>query len=152
MPDATAPLSDDPIVLQQMLHEAQAEIEKLQLLIDKLLRHRYGRRSEQLRPDQLLLGLEDQEQTVAEKQAAQEAAAEGKQQPRRTAKPNRNHGTLPSHLPRYEVVIDIDSKVCPCCGGALHTIGEDRTEMLDINPRPTAGEGDPPAPLRLSCL
>jgi transposase len=134
VPDATAPLPDDPIVLQQMLHEAQVEIEKLQLLIDKLLRHRYGRRSEQLSPDQLLLGLEDQEQTVAEKQAAQEAAAEGKQQPRRTAKPNRNHGALPSHLPRYEVLIDIDSKVCPCCGGVLHAIGEDRTEMLDIIP------------------
>jgi transposase len=33
---------------------------------------------------------------------------------------------LPAHLPRYEVVIDIDSKECPCCGGALHLIGDDR--------------------------
>jgi transposase len=134
VPDAITPLPDDPIMLQQMLREAQAEIEKLQLVIDKLLRHRYGPRSEQLSPDQLQLGLEDQEQTVAEKQAAPDAAAVGKQQQRCTAKPNRNHGALPSHLPRYEVLIDIDSKVCPCCGGALHAIGEDRTEMLDIIP------------------
>jgi transposase len=32
---------------------------------------------------------------------------------------------LPAHLPRYEVVIDVESKQCPCCGGALHLIGED---------------------------
>jgi transposase len=32
------------------------------------------------------------------------------------------------------VVIDIDSKECPCCGGTLHLIGETRTEMLDIVP------------------
>src|SRR6185312_17081013 len=37
-------------------------------------------------------------------------------------------------LPRYEVVIDIESRDCPCCGGALHQIGEDRTEQLDIVP------------------
>src|SRR5215472_9515726 len=47
---------------------------------------------------------------------------------------NRNRGALPSHLPRYEVVIDIDHKECPCCGGALHVIDEERTEQLDIVP------------------
>ena len=47
---------------------------------------------------------------------------------------NRNRGALPAHLPRYEVVIDIESKECPCCGGALHVIGDDRTEMLDLVP------------------
>jgi zinc-finger binding domain of transposase IS66 len=30
--------------------------------------------------------------------------------------------------------IDVDSKECPCCGGALHLIDETRTEMLDIVP------------------
>jgi transposase len=47
---------------------------------------------------------------------------------------HRNRGALPAHLPRYEVVIDIESKECPCCGGALHLIGDDRTEMLDLVP------------------
>ena len=32
------------------------------------------------------------------------------------------------------VIIDIESKQCPCCGGALHVIGEDRSEMLDQVP------------------
>src|SRR5947208_2447692 len=52
-------------------HEAaQAEVEKLRLLIRQLQRGRFGRRSEKLDPDQLQLGLEDLEQTVA---AAEEA-------------------------------------------------------------------------------
>src|SRR3984893_18389280 len=38
------------------------------------------------------------------------------------------------HTCRFEVIIDVDSKQCPCCGGALHMIGEDRTEQLDIVP------------------
>src|SRR6266446_4681185 len=42
--------------------------------------------------------------------------------------------TLPSHLPRDEVVIDVAHASCPCCGGALHAIGELRTEQLDIVP------------------
>jgi transposase len=37
----------------------------------------------------------------------------------------RNRGALPPHLPRYEVVVDIGDKSCPCCGGPLHVIGED---------------------------
>jgi transposase len=118
-----------------MLREALAEIDKLRLLIDKLTRHRFGRRSEQVSLDQLQLGLEDQEQTVAEKQAAQETASTGKNRPqRRGASSNRNHGALPAHLPRYEVLVDIDNKTCSCCGGTLHVIDEDRTEMLDIIP------------------
>ena len=52
-------------------HEAaQAEIEKLRLLIRQLQRNRFGRRSERLDPDQLQLGLEDLEQTVAAAEAA----------------------------------------------------------------------------------
>ena len=54
---------------------AQAEIEKLRLLIRQLQRGRFGRRSEKLDPDQLQLGLEDLEQTVAAAEAAQEAAS-----------------------------------------------------------------------------
>src|SRR5829696_5385164 len=54
---------------------AQAEIEKLRLLIRQLQRGRFGRRSEKLDPDQLQLGLEDLEQAVAAAEAAQEAAS-----------------------------------------------------------------------------
>ena len=134
-------LPDDPAILQQMLRavvhqqsELHAENDKLRRLIQRLLRHQFGRRSEQLTGDQLQFGLEDLEQTIAENQAAQDAAAAGKYQPRRAARPDRNHGALPGHLPRYEVVIDVENHDCPCCGGALHAISELRTEQLDITP------------------
>jgi transposase len=143
-------LPDDPATLQQMLRavvaaaeqqqaslqravqERDAEIDKLRRLIQRLMRHQFGRRSEQLHPDQLQLGLEDLEQTLAEAQAA--AATEGQARPRREHNVNRNHGALPGHLPRYEVLIDIERRECPCCGGALHLIDELRSEQLDIVP------------------
>jgi len=116
--------------------ELTAEIEKLQSLIQKMLRHRFGRRSEQLPPDQLLLAIEDAEQEIAEQEAAKDNAeqSEEKRRQRRAARPLRNLGALPEHLPRDEVVIDIDSKECPCCRSALHLIDETRTEMLDRVP------------------
>jgi transposase len=113
---------------------AQAEIEKLRLLIRQLQRGRFGRRSEKLDPDQLQLGLEDLEQTVAAAEAAQEAAAGSSGTPRTPRVRRRNLGSLPAHLPRIEVLVDVEDKSCPCCGGALHAIGEDTSEMLDIVP------------------
>jgi transposase len=140
-------LPDDPAILQRMLREVvaattqqnaalSAENDKLRLLIQRLTRHQFGRRSEQLDADQFQLGLEDIEQTIAENEAAQDAADAARHQgrQRRDARPNRNLGALPAHLPRYEVVIDVESRECPCCGGALHPIDELRTEQLDIAP------------------
>src|SRR3954453_13604279 len=113
---------------------AQAEIEKLRLLIRQLQRGRFGRRSEKLDPDQLQLGLEDLEQTVAAAEAAREEAAAKSGTPRPPRVRRRNLGALPAHLPRVEVLVDVEDKSCPCCGGALHVIGEDTSEMLDIVP------------------
>jgi transposase len=113
---------------------AQAEIEKLRLLIRQLQRGRFGRRSEKLDPDQLQLGLEDLEQTVAANEAAQEEVAARSGTSRAPRARRRNLGALPAHLPRVEVLVDVEDKACPCCGGALHVIGEDTSEMLDIVP------------------
>jgi transposase len=113
---------------------AQAEIEKLRLLIRQLQRGQFGRRSEKLDPDQLQLGLEDLEQTAAAAEAAQEEVAARNSTPRPPRVRRRNLGALPAHLPRVEVLVDIEDKSCPCCGGTLHVIGEDTSEMLDIVP------------------
>src|SRR3954452_11142099 len=113
---------------------AQAEIEKLRLLIRQLQRGQFGRRSEKLDPDQLQLGLEDLEQTVAAAEAAQEEVAARNSTPRTPRVRRRNLGALPAHLPRIETLVDVEDKTCPCCGGSLHAIGEDTSEMLDIVP------------------
>src|SRR3954468_18348201 len=111
---------------------AQAEIEKLRLLIRQLQRGQFGRRSERLDPDQLQLGLEDLEQTVAAAEAAREETAARNGTPRVPRVRRRTLGALPAHLPRVEVLVDLEDKSCPCCGGAMHVIGEDASEMLDI--------------------
>src|SRR3954462_5300295 len=92
---------------------AQVEIEKLRLLIRQLQRGRFGRRSEKLDPDQLQLGLEDLEQTVAAAEAAREetAARRGHPRPARAAR-RRNLGSLPPPLPRVEVLVDVEDKSC----------------------------------------
>src|SRR4051794_25002265 len=113
---------------------AQAEVEKLRLLIRQLQRGRFGRRSEKLDPDQLQLGLEDLEQTVAAAEAAQEEVAARNGTPRSPRTRRRNLGALPAHLPRVEMLVDVEDKSCPCCGGAMHVIGEDTSEMLDVAP------------------
>ena len=75
-------LPDDPAILQQMLRavvhqqsELHAENDKLRRLIQRLLRHQFGRRSEQLTGDQLQFGLEDLEQRIPETPAALDAPA-----------------------------------------------------------------------------
>src|SRR3954467_12443993 len=113
---------------------AQAEIEKLRLLIRQLHRGQVGRRSEKLDPDQLRLGLEDLEQTIAAAEAAQEAATKSSDAPRPPRPRRRNLGALPAHLPRVEVVVNVGDKSCPCCGESMHVIGEDTSEMLDLVP------------------
>jgi transposase len=125
-------LPDDPTTLQHLLLEAQAEITRLQMLIAVLLRNRFGRRSERLGEEALQQGIEDIEQSLAEQAAKIEAAQPATE---RTAKPpKRNRGSLPDHLPRVEVVVDIADKTCACCGAPLHAIAEDRSEMLDYTP------------------
>ena len=113
---------------------AQAEIEKLRLLIRQLQRGQFGRRSEKLDPDQLQLGLEDLEQTVAAAEAAQEEAAARSSTPRpprvAPAQPGRPAGAPaagrgPGRHRGQEL---------PLLRRGLHVIGEDTSEMLDIVP------------------
>lgn len=108
----------------------QAEVERLKAIIEALQRHRFGRRSEQLDPDQLQLCLEEVETALAEAEHAKEKAS-----PARASRPRKsNRGRLPAHLERIERVVDVQNKACPCCGGTLHQIGEDVSERLDVVP------------------
>jgi transposase len=112
---------------------AEAEVDKLHLLIKQLQRALYGPRSERLDPDQLQLALEDGEQSLGTAEAVDEAAG-GETKPKRRRTARRNRGALPKHLPREEVVIEPEQRNCPCCDGALHVIGEDVSEQLDVVP------------------
>ena len=126
-------LPDDPETLKAMLLAERHESEQLRQIIKEPQRYRFGRKAETLPEEQMLLGLEDVQQVAACTEAGQdETALEGRAE--RTRKRRGNRGALPAHLTRIEVVVDIDDKVCPCCRGDLHQIGEDKSERLDMVP------------------
>jgi transposase len=126
-------LPEDPSTLKAMLLAERAQNERLRQIIKELQRHRFGRRAETLPEDQMLLGLEEVEQVAANDEAETEAANLA-ERAKRSARRRMNRGSLPAHLPRVEMVVDIDDPACPCCGKALHRIGEDTSERLDIVP------------------
>lgn len=119
------------LVIEQArkLESADAEVERLSAIIEAFRCHRFGRRSEQFDPDQL--GLEDAETALAEAEAANEVKAG---RPRSDRPRMTNRGSLPAHLERIEQIVDIEARVCPCCGDTRHQIGEDVTERLDVVP------------------
>jgi transposase len=126
-------LPDDPETLKAMLIAERIRSERLVQIIKDLQRHRFGSRAESLPADQLLLALEDVEQSVAE--SAAEADVLPPAVRAESARKRRvNRGALPTHLPRIETVVDVESKICSCCRGELHRIGEDVSEKLDVVP------------------
>ena len=126
-------LPDDIGKLKDLLHAERVENDRLRAIIKDLQHAQFGRRSEKIDPDQLRLALEELERADAKQQPEDEKddatlkASRGKD--RRV-----NRGSLPAHLPRIDDVIEPTSTRCPCCGGAMHVIGEDEAERLDVIP------------------
>jgi len=114
-------------------------IEQLKLTIAKLRHERFGQSSERsARLEQLELQLADLEEDASAAEAAAQTAASAaasqkiKVEAFERRKPARR--PLPDHLPRERIVYPAPS-ACPCCGGALHKLGEDVTETLELIPR-----------------
>ena len=106
---------------------------RLEHLVRELRRAIYGKKSEKLHPDQLVLAFEELEGALAEAEA--QAPASTTPQPRaKRPGAQRNIGHLPAHLPRVFDVIEPHSTLCPCGCGQMTKIGEDRTERLHIVP------------------
>ncbi len=72
----------------------------------------------------MLLSLDDIEQVEASRDAAI-VATNAAERSNRAARCRKNRGSMPSHLPRVEMLVDVDDHACPCCHHALHRIGED---------------------------
>ena len=131
MPPIATGLPDDPSMLKAMLIAERVQNDRLRQIVKKLQRHRFGRRAETLPEEQLLLGLQETEQNEAADEAK---VAESTPRTRAAEERRVNRGSLPTHLPRVETIVDIKDKACPCCGNGLHRIGEDVSERLDVIP------------------
>ena len=147
MTAALQDIPDDVAALKALLRAARAENaalagdilrfktqnERYAHILRVLRRAHFGRSSEKISQDQLDLALDDVQTAFAAEDAnAEKANAAVKRGA--ASKRRANRGALPAHLPREEIVIEPETKACPCCGGALHVIGEDSSERLDRIP------------------
>ncbi|OIM88916.1 IS66 family transposase, partial [Bradyrhizobium elkanii] len=111
------------------------ENDKLLMILSQYKRMIFGPRSETLDIGQLSLFTISAQ---AARAAANDDVAGGRlpdgAEGRGKRPARRNRGKLPEHLPRIDVVIDIESHSCPCCGEQLHKIGETVKEAFDVIP------------------
>jgi transposase len=113
--------------------QALSQNDRLRHLLRQLQRAQFGRRSEKLDPEQLLLAFEDIEQVIA----ANEAEDDKKDPVAAQARADKRHasrGALPDHLPRVHVTIEPEDANCPCCQAPMHVIGEETSQRLDVIP------------------
>jgi len=129
------PASLKALILSQhaQLLSRDNEIEHLQLLLVRLRRKQFGRKSEKLdrEIEQLELRLDELETARAEKIVSSPtpvspAPAANATKPARRA--------LPEHLPREVKKYPPKQSACPDCGGELKHLGEDISEMLEYVP------------------
>jgi len=118
----------------EQLLSHQSEIEHLKLLIAKLRRMQFGRKSEKLERqiEQLELKLEELQSEKGLTANAHEFAAEASPNFRASAKPARQ--PLPEHLPREVKTYVSGEQTCSECGGRLRKLGEDVSEILEYVP------------------
>jgi transposase len=111
---------------QAELISRESEIEHLKLLLAKLRRAQFGRRSEKLdrQIEQLELFIEELETARAAAPVSAPAAP--------AARPARQ--PLPEHLPRETRRIEPAAACCQSCGGELKPLGEDVSETLEYVP------------------
>ncbi len=116
---------------QQRLASRESEVAHLKLLLAKLQRLQFGRRSEKVQRqiEQLELRLEEIEANKTAESATEASAVVA---PTFGSKPCR--GPLPEHLPREVRRREPKETVCPGCGGELRKIGEDVSEILEYVP------------------
>jgi transposase len=112
------------------LRAQELEVEHLKLILAKLRRMQYGRRSEQLdeRIGQLELAIEELEASVVQE------APLGQQTDGPKGRPVRR--PLPPSLPRELITHPAVEPGCACpeCGGTLRVLGEDVSEILERIP------------------
>ena len=122
--------------LAEAVMQKDAELEKLQHILSLLKRRQFGRSSEKQDPDQLSLLLETVEEEMSALASAEDAKSNDDTAASETMSETKKRGRkpLPKNLDREQVRHEPKDCACPGCGGALHQIGEDRSEVLEYEP------------------
>lgn len=121
-------LRDTISTLEQALSIRTLEIEQLKLLIAKLRRMQFGRKSEKI--DRQIERLETRLEDLMAEEGTADAAQEPPASPGARQKSVRQ--PLPESLPREDIILEPAEHDCPSCGAELKPLGEDVAEQLDI--------------------
>lgn len=139
--DTDSPLPEDLESAHRLIRELLATLREqthlnthLQHQLEQLLRRLYGKKSEKLDPNQLLLFAREileagGPEITPEPVPAAEAAP-------RPPVPGHGRKPLPASLPRRRIVHDVppEERPCPDCGGDRACIGEEVREQLEYVP------------------
>ena len=129
-------LPRDVDALHALVHELagaltaeKLHVEQLKARIAQLKRMQFGRSSEKLDLEiaQLELALDELHEDEGVRDTARSPILRGLGE-----KPERRPNF--DHLPHDEITLDIETRLCPRCGGALHPAGESVSEILDFVP------------------
>jgi transposase len=139
LPNDIATLREMITDLIGQLHKKDALVEHLQRQLEKLLRHRYGRKSETIDWGNGLFPKEVLEALLTEKNALAQQPPEKETVTYERDKPApRGHGRkeLPAHLERVREVVDLpeEQKTCSVCGTEKLRIREEVSEQLEYVP------------------
>ena len=118
----------------EQLLSREREIEHLKLLLSKLHRMQFGRKSEKLarQIEQLELRLEELQSDVEKAPKSAEPSSVAASWGASTTKVTRR--AWPENLPRQTRQYEPKETVCPQCQGELRKLGEDVSEMLEYVP------------------
>jgi transposase len=124
--------------LTRKLESTQRQLTTLQHQMDQMLRRLYGRKSEQINPNQLMFDPIVLQSLSQNAQQPPEPAAPVKSDIAKPRKASQHHGRvpIPEHLERVEILLDIPEaqKVCPETGEPLKVITVEVSEKLEYRP------------------
>jgi transposase len=124
--------------LTRKLESTQRQLTTLQHQMEQMLRRLYGRKSEQLNPNQLMFDPIVLQSLNQNAQQAAEPVVPAKPELAKPRKTSQHHGRIPipEHLERVEILLDVpeEQKVCPETGEPLKVITVEVSEKLEYRP------------------
>ena len=130
-----ASLTTDVEVLHKIIAAKDEEIRRLTELLAHATQARFGRKSEGFSPDQLALFTTDDAEIIIEDKVVTEPATttpKKKRHVRQAVVVSKD-----TEIKRVEIDLDDAEKVCDCCQGILHKIGEDESLQVEYIPHKT---------------
>lgn len=133
-----AGLTTDIEELHTIIASMGDEIRRLKEQLALATHHRFGRKSEGFSPDQLQLFMTPDVEIIEEEKEVKEPSSPSSTEPKKT-RTVRQAVIIRKDTDVESVELDLDDadKVCDCCQGALHKIGEDRSLQVEYIPHKT---------------